>query len=98
MSRIQSITLPNLASIVPTYLVVHHRPGDAREWDVTSIEIFSDTDCTSLIAELQINDLPRDTQESIYSALSIRAEKAQRARGLRRLLNDLRDLRAEQRG
>lgn len=86
---IRSITLPNTADVLSTWLVVHHKDNEF-EWEITSIEMYADAEKTRLIYDdIQINELARDSQERIYAALEIEVAKRRCERGMRRLWNDI---------
>lgn len=89
MSVVRSISLANPARVLSTVLVIHYVENE-QEWDVRDIEMF-DAGGENLLADgISIGDLPRDTQESIYAALSLAvATRRQRINYVRAVLVDL---------
>lgn len=97
MSRVHSVILANPGPFVSTFLVVHYR-DDGSDLEITSIEMYGDSDCaTAALAELRIEDLPREAQESIFAALAAKADRRRRISGMNRLWSDLKTMQQESR-
>lgn len=87
MSRIRCIVLPNPGPVLSTFVCVHHT-GNEQEWDITNIELYADVECTKLLADdIRVDQLPRDTQETIYASLEAYVSRSRRERGMLRLWN-----------
>lgn len=89
MSRVRCIALANPGLVFTTFICVHHVPN-GQEWNVTNIEIYADIDMTKLLSDdIQLADLPLETQDQIIQALNEWLEVDRRERGLTRLLADI---------
>ena len=56
--------------ILPTYLVVHFKPHEAR-WDVKEIEMYADQHLSTLLCDaISFDQLPPATQDSLIAALN----------------------------
>ncbi|MDR5728038.1 MAG: hypothetical protein RB191_11495 [Terriglobia bacterium] len=96
MPIVTTLILPNPAPLVSTFVKVEYQES-AYGFDITGVELHHDAACTKLAADFCIDELPRETQDRIYSAIDHQRYCEARARGLRRLKADLEsDLYAKQ--
>lgn len=65
-----TIRLPDLDGILPLYLAIHYT-GQCDEWNITNIELYSDPDYKTLLADdIQLEKLPQSSQDSVIAALN----------------------------
>jgi hypothetical protein len=90
MTRLRSIELASRSDLFPVHLIFHFVPNE-QAWDIKHIEVFADPEHQKLLADdVQIDELPHSTQALLLAALDEHvAAKAQRQRGMERLLADL---------
>jgi hypothetical protein len=90
MSTIRSITLASPSVFLPTAVLVIDYCDRQHDLEITNIEMYGEPGSEKPLADFDIDDLPRDTQEIIYNAIALRLDKHGRERGLARLWSDIR--------
>lgn len=88
MPLITTLTLPNPGPVISTFVKIQYTEHEYG-FDITSIEEYRDAACTKLHTDFCIDELPREAQDRIYSAIYYQRDRDARARGMRRLKADL---------
>lgn len=88
MPLITTLTIPNPGPLISTFVRIQYTENEYG-FDIDAVELYHDASCKKIATEFSVDELPRETQDRIYSAVSDKRERELRARGMRRLRADL---------
>lgn len=84
MPLITTLTIPNPGPLISTFVRIQYTENEYG-FDIDAIELYHDAACKKIATEFSVDELPRETQDRIYTAIYYQRDRDARSRGMRRL-------------